>query len=248
MKTIRAKWGGLNVQVVEPDSTEAMCNVVLCHGFGAPGEDLVPLAAMFVRFDRSLADRVRFIFPEAALDLAEFDMPGGRAWWHLDVWKLQAAIASGTYDDLTHRTPAGLTSARDHYLQLLADAERATGIPVSRTVLGGFSQGAMISTDVSLQLPTPPAGLIVLSGSFINREEWAERLASRSGMPVLQSHGRFDQILPFEFAVRLWEALTAAGNPVEFYEFPGAHEIPLEITRFVAEFLAARISSPALMR
>lgn len=244
MKAVRTEWGGLNVQVLEPDSADGVgLNVVLCHGFGAPGDDLVPLGPAIVQLNRSLADRVRFIFPEAPLDLEEMGMPGGRAWWNLDLWKLQTAIAAGTYDELTHHTPAGLPAARDQYLKLLADCEQATGIPVSKSVLGGFSQGAMISTDVALQLPLAPAGLIILSGSLINRDEWAERLTRRSGLPVLQSHGRFDQLLPFDFAVQLRDELTAAGNPVKFVEFRGAHEIPLQVLQSTAEFLAERLSS-----
>lgn len=242
MKTIRTTWGGLNVQVWEPDSNaNVRLNVVLCHGFGASGEDLVPLGPTILRFNPQLTNQVRFVFPEAPLDLEAMGMPDGRAWWHLDVWKLQTAIVAGTYDELTHRTPAGLIDARHHYFQLLADCEQATGLPVSQTVLGGFSQGAMISTDVSLQLPVAPAGLIVLSGSLINRDEWSHCLTRRSGLPVLQSHGRFDQILPFEFAVQLRDELTAAGNPVKFHEFRGAHEIPLDVMQLAAAFLAERV-------
>lgn len=244
MKQKSLHWGGLAVQLLEPDVPDNVTlNVVLCHGFGAPGSDLVPLAPMIVKFDRSLAEQVRFLFPEAPLDLEAFGMPDGRAWWNLDLWKLQAAIAAGTYGDLTRRTPEGLPAARQMFQQFLEECERETGIPVSRTVLGGFSQGAMLSTDVSLHLATPPGGLIVLSGSLINHDEWAKLLAGKAGMPVFQSHGKYDPVLPFEVAVQLRDELESAGNPVEFCEFPGAHEIPFEVMKLVTEFLAQRVQA-----
>jgi phospholipase/carboxylesterase len=237
------RWGGLRVRIVEPDAAgNVALNVVLSHGYGAPGDDLVPLSPMIVKFERSLSDRVRFIFPEAPLDLGELGMPDGRAWWHLDLARLQAAVAMGRYRELTQRRPDGLTEAREKIQQLLQESEQETGIPISRTVLGGFSQGAMLSTDVSLYLPTLPAGLIILSGSLINHEEWQERLKSHSGLSVLQSHGQYDPLLPFEFAVQLRNELETAGNEVGFYEFPGGHEIPFDVMKVVAEFLAERIA------
>lgn len=237
------RWGGLRVRIVEPDVPEGVAlNVVLSHGYGAPGDDLVPLAPMIVKFERSLSESVRFIFPEAPLDLGDLGMPDGRAWWHLDLMCLQAAVATGHYRELTQRRPDGLVETREKFQKMLDECTQETGIPVSRTVLGGFSQGAMLSTDVSLHLATPPAGLIILSGSLINHDEWQERLKSRSGLAVLQSHGRYDPLLPFEFSVQLRIELEAAKNEVEFYEFPGQHEIPFEVMKLAADFLAKRIA------
>ncbi len=242
MENRTTDWGGLTVQVIEPSDTSAVqLNFVLSHGYGAPGEDLVPLAPMLFKFAPALADRLRLIFPAAPIDLTERGMPGGRAWWNLDLWRLQLAIESGRYKELTTHTPVGLPEAREKMLRLLKDAETQTGLPATRTVLGGFSQGAMLSTEVALQLPVAPAGLVILSGSLINHDEWEKLLPARSGMPVLQSHGRYDPILPFEAATTLRDELAAAGNPVEFLEFPGAHEIPFEVMKQMAEFVAGRI-------
>ncbi len=238
-------WGGLNTCVVEPDSkSQIEWNVILSHGYGAPGTDLVPLATMLHRFSPPLQQKVRFLFPEAPLDLEEMGLPGGRAWWHLNIWKLQEAVATGQYRDMPNESPEGLPAARDALLSLLKDVIEATGIPLARTVLGGFSQGAMLSTDVALHLPEAPAGLIILSGTLITQSAWRDRLRHRSGLPVLQSHGRHDPVLPFDIACLLRDALQDAGNPVTFYEFPGGHEIPFEVMELGARFLEDRLNAP----
>ena len=126
-------------------------------------------------------------------------------------------------------------------MSLLKECIDETGVPLARTVLGGFSQGAMLSTDVALHLPEAPGGLIILSGTLINQSVWLERLKHRSGLPVLQSHGHHDPLLPFDLAVRLRDELQSAGNPVTFYEFPGGHEIPFEAMELAGKFLAERL-------
>ena len=190
MPTRMTRWGGLRTQVMEPaDPGTVRWNMVLSHGYGAPGEDLVPLAPLIVKFDRSLQDPVRFIFPEAPLDLAEIGIPGGRAWWHINMWRLQQAVAQEAYRDLIDETPSGLPEAREQFLRFLAEAGQETGIPLARTVLGGFSQGAMLSTEVALQLPVAPGGLIILSGTIMQQRVWQDLLAHRANLPVFQSDG-----------------------------------------------------------
>ena len=79
-----------------------------------PGTDLVPLATMLPRFAPELQQRARFLFPEAPLDLAELGMPDGRAWWHLDIFQLQEAVATGRYRDMPNASPEGLPAAPTH--------------------------------------------------------------------------------------------------------------------------------------
>lgn len=193
--------------------------LVLMHGYGAPGEDLVPLARQ-IRLDPS----VRVAFPAAphALD----SIPGGRAWWPLDMVELQRALMERDYALLTSRVPAGLVEARERVTALLDALERDHGARPDKLVLGGFSQGAMLATDVTLHLETPPAALVVLSGSLIAKDDWLPRMKARAGLPVLQSHGRADPVLSYELAEKLRDELTAAGLAVEFQAFNGGHGIP----------------------
>ena len=197
--------------------------LVLLHGFGAPGDDLVPLARQ-VQVDPS----VRFAFPAAPLQL-EPQLPAeasGRAWWRLDMAELQRAVVQRDYALLTGRVPEGLEAARDQVNALLDALERDHSAAREQLVLGGFSQGAMLATDVTLRAARPPAALVVLSGSLICRDEWLPLMPGRAGLPVLQSHGRADPVLSYDIAEELKQVLIAAGLKVEFHPFSGGHGIP----------------------
>ncbi len=231
--------GGLRCRVVEAESSEAPAEliVVLCHGFGAPGTDLVPLGAELFHLHPGLAGRVRFIFPEAPLSLESFGMPGGRAWWPLNVEKLMMSIETGDFRDLRRETPPGLAEARAMLTQLVQKVQDDSGLPTSRIVLGGFSQGSMLATDVSLHLPDSPAALCVFSGTLLCEEEWRELASRRGPLPVLQSHGTNDPILPFQGAEWLRELFENAGFEVDFVPFRGIHTIPFEALHRFASLL-----------
>jgi phospholipase/carboxylesterase len=163
-------------------------------------------------------------FPAAPVALETIQ--NGRAWWPLDMIELQRALMERDYALLTTRVPDGLVEARERVTKLLEGLEREHGVTRDKLVLGGFSQGAMIATDVALHLQQPPAALVVFSGSLICKDEWVPRMKGLAGIPVLQSHGRADPILSYELAERLRDELTAAGVSVDFHAFNGGHGIP----------------------
>jgi phospholipase/carboxylesterase len=189
--------------------------VVMLHGFGAPGDDLVGLAEI-------VEAPCRWVFPAAPLSLPW----GGQAWWMIDMARLERAIATGEERDLTNDVPAGLAEARESMVAFLDEVDRRIG-PVA--VLGGFSQGAMLALDVALRTPRPLKGLALLSGTLLAAPEWKPLMPARKGLKILQSHGRYDQLLPFRVATELRDALTSAGAHVEFIDFPGGHEIPPKV-------------------
>ena len=201
---------GLTVRITGPADARATC--VLLHGFGAPGDDLVPLAG-------EIDAPVRWAFPEAPLDLA----PGARAWWLLDLDKLERELASGKPRDRRDEVPEGLAAARDHVSRLLDQLAIRFPGPL---VLGGFSQGAMPALDVALHRDTPPAALVLMSGTLLAESEWKPRMPRLAGVPILQSHGRADPLLPFSAAETLRDQLRAAGAAVDWHAFVGGHEIP----------------------
>ncbi|MEX2288637.1 MAG: dienelactone hydrolase family protein [Planctomycetaceae bacterium] len=232
-----AKLGGLDCQSIDalPAGAEPRMIVVLCHGFGAPANDLVPLGPELLYLNPALADKVRFLFPAAPLSLDEWGMFGGRAWWPLDIERFNAAIATGEFRNLRHETPAGMPEARQLLMNLVTEVAKQTGLPYSAFVLGGFSQGAMLAMDVGLRLPAAPAGLCIFSGTLVCEQEWHELAAKRGTLPVLQSHGTQDPILPFPAAIWLRDMLQEAGMDVEFIPFQGPHTIaPEAMHRFAA--------------
>ncbi len=231
--------GGLDCLIAEGfDTSRQKLAFIVMHGFGATGEDLAPIAEEVVRRDSSLADQVRFIFPAAPLEPGEMIDYGGRAWWPIDMAKLQRAMMLGDFRDLREELPALLPAARQHVLDLIAEVREETGWGLDRFVLGGFSQGSMLATDVALRLPEPPAGLVIWSGTLLCEKEWLPLMPGRKGLDVVQSHGRQDQILPFQAAEWLRDALVAAGLEVQFLPFAGPHTISQAAIDATVELLA----------
>lgn len=213
--------------------------VVLLHGFGAPGDDLVALWRYL-----KVPNDVRFLFPAAPLSL---DMGFGgdaRAWWMLDMERITQARANGQWDSLSQEIPRGLAPARTQMQEVLSLAQENLSVPTQSLVLGGFSQGAMLSTDLFLHSDIPFAGLALLSGTLIAKEEWLTRLPNRQGLPVFQSHGTDDPILSFSMAQQLRDHILAAGLPISWVEFPGGHEIPIQVLEGLSTFLQAVLYPP----
>ncbi|MEX2175967.1 MAG: lysophospholipase [Pirellulaceae bacterium] len=235
----RVEWGGVKSVLFRPGkqlpSPELV--VVLCHGYGAPAGDLVGLAQAFVAGSPALSERVAFVFPAAILDMAGQGLPGGRAWWPLDLDRLLNRPSAETLVSFRRDCPAGMTEAMTALAGLVEAASRELSVPQERFVLGGFSQGSMLAIDVALRMPAGPAGLIVLSGSLVNETQWRDLAPRHAPLIVLQSHGRRDQILPFSQAEALRDLLVGQGSEVEFIPFDGFHEIPPVVVNRAAAML-----------
>lgn len=206
--------------------------LVLCHGYGASGADLVPLA-------QELGPAVRFACP-AAPGVLDMGLPAdrsGRYWWPIDMVELQTAVLLGDWELLMSRQPPGLAESRARLLELLDLLERDHGAQREQLVLGGFSQGAMLATDVTLHAERPPGALAILSGSLIAKAEWLPLMPGRAGLRVLQSHGRADPVLAYAIAELLRDALRSAGMNVGFVPFNGGHGIPPAVVGELAKLV-----------
>jgi phospholipase/carboxylesterase len=212
--------------------------VVLMHGYGAPGDDLVGVAGAV-----AAPVGTTFLFPEAPSGLTG----GGalmtltdeaRQWWEIDVGRYQRAAMLGTIEKLVEDVPEGLDAARASVVGMLDAYERETKTPSERIVLGGFSQGSMLALDVMLRTERPFAGLAILSGTLLASKEWLPRMAARKGLHVFQSHGTRDPILPLSVAQRLRHELESAGLQVSFTSFDDGHGIPPEVMRDLGTWLS----------
>jgi phospholipase/carboxylesterase len=204
--------------------------VVLLHGFGAPGDDLVSLW----RTVRAPAG-TRFVFPEAPLELGETH-GSGRAWWWIDIEARVRDRALGLRPDID-AIPDGLEAARAKVDALFGDVVDTLRPAPAQVVLGGFSQGAMLSLDVALHSDRPLAGLILMSGTHIAAARWAKRYDRRKGLRIFMSHGEDDELLPFDEAERLRDVLVSHGLPIDWLPFRGGHGIPWEVMNGVGGFL-----------
>lgn len=203
--------------------------VVLLHGWGASGDDLVPLAR-----ELDAPKGTRFVFPEGPLSLP-MGFWDARGWWMLDLERRQREIAAGRARDLSREVPKGLAEARAMIAALLEELDRRLG--PHPLVLGGFSQGAMLACDAALHTARPLAGLVLLSGTLLAADEWTPLMAHRKGLRVFQSHGSADPLLPSFMAEQLRDLLTQAGLLVEWVGFKGGHEIPGVVLDKLGAFL-----------
>ena len=229
----RARIADLDVVLtggVDRDGGGAGPLVVLLHGFGAPGDDLVPLHRV-MRVPRE----TRFAFPAAPLETHM--MPGfdSRAWWHIDMLRLQDAIERGDMRDLSSEEPEGLADARAKMDAFLTQIRK--DLAPSKLVLGGFSQGSMLSMDVALRTSHVVDALVILSGTLLAEDVWVPKMSGLRGKPIFQSHGTHDPILPYALAERLKTELVSAGADVTFVPFRGAHEIPPPVLEELVAFL-----------
>jgi phospholipase/carboxylesterase len=217
---------GLEVQVVGGSAEQTGGRVVvLLHGWGAPGDDLVPLA-------RELADpQTRFVVPAAPLPHPQ----GGRAWWHLDL----ARVRRSAPDDpaVAREVPPGLVEARDRRLALLRQV-RQRYQPRSLSI-AGFSQGGMMAMDVGLAASPPVDSIVVLSGRVVAEDVWRQHLArAKVKTPVFVSHGRADAILSFASGERVKTLLEEHQFPVTWLPFEGGHAIPPPVVQAMSTFIA----------
>lgn len=235
------RYGGLNVRFTGGLDGQGGGDgpvVMLLHGFGAPGDDLVALGDLL-----TVPKGTRFLFPEGPLSL-NIGFGDSRAWWIIDMARIQADRAAGQIRDLSQETPKDLVPAREQMLALLSDVEQKLGADPPKTVLGGFSQGAMLSCDALLHTDRPYAGLVQLSSNLLAQPVWGPLMPKRKGLPVFQSHGTQDDILPYSGAERLRDAMSKSGLVVEWHRFRGGHEIPEPVVQRLGVFLTKVLSRP----
>lgn len=213
---------------IEPKPGQQAQHFILFHGYGADAYDLQSLAEVI-----DPPQPTHFIFPQGPLEVPIGPGWTGRAWWNIDLARIQAASAQGTPFDLSKESPPGIPELRKKVLA----AMEALGVPWNQIILGGFSQGAMLATDVFLHAPETPKALVVLSGALVNKTEWKTVAAQRAGAPFFMCHGTQDAVLAHRGAAQLETFLIQAGMKGKLITFPGSHEIPMEMIQKLNEFL-----------
>jgi phospholipase/carboxylesterase len=188
-------------QLLRPAAGEPEGALVLFHGRGADEQDLHPLLEILDPERRLLGATAR----------GPLSLPPGGAHWYV-------VKQIGYPDPETFHSTYAL--AADWLDGLLAEH----GIAPERAVLGGFSQGGVMSYALGLGSERPrPAGIMALS-SFIPTVDGFE-LGDPSGLPVAIGHGTHDPVIPVEFGREARDRLTAAGADVTWRETPMAHQI-----------------------
>lgn len=190
--------------------------LVLFHGRGADEHDLFPLLDVLDPERRLLG-----VTPRGPLSLP----PGGAHWY---------ALYRLGYPD-----PATFLATYAQVTQWLD----GLGYPPERTVLGGFSQGAMMTHAVGLGAGRPrPAALIALSGFVPEVPGWELDL-SPPLPPIAIGHGTYDDVIGVEWGRRARDQLEAAGADVLYREYPLPHAVDPTFLRELAPWLGRRLAA-----
>ena len=199
-------------------------SLIILHGLGADGNDFVPVAN---EMELGSVGPLRFVFPHAPV--MPVTINGGyrmRAWYDI-----LGTEEKGAQDE------AGLRSSMKLVEELLA-REKQLGIPASRIVLAGFSQGCAMSLLTGLRHAEPLAGIAALSGYLPLAEVTeAERSSANAKTPIFMAHGRHDDIIPIRRAEASREALRRMGHDVEWHDYPMPHSVCMEEIRDLEAWL-----------
>lgn len=202
--------------------------ILFFHGYGADCNDLFPLGEMI-----STKKTYNWLFPNGPLEVPIGPAWTGRAWWNIDMMEVQRAAERGEHRDFSNETPKGLTKAYEMTMEMI----RQLKVPWNQIILGGFSQGAMLATELYLRAPETPKGLVIMSGSLLNQEEWKKLVPARAGQRFFQSHGEMDPVLGFKQAQKLETLLTQNGMKGSLQAFRGGHEIPSQVLMKIGDYL-----------
>ena len=200
------------IRVSPPAKQTPKALIVTLHGWGANAQDVASLIPYI-----NLPD-YEFLLPNAPYPYPYADT--GRAW----------------YDLRTENMYAGLVESKQLLIDWLQSLETNTGIPLSRTILGGFSQGGAMTLDVGLSLPL--AGLVVMSGYL---HPSVATLNPGNFPPTLIMHGTKDEVVPLQAAIKSRDMAKSLGVAVEYHEFEMGHEINLPMLEALRTFVVKTI-------
>jgi phospholipase/carboxylesterase len=199
----------------EPDGA-----LILNHGRGTSEHDLRPL------LDELDPDR-RLIGVTPGAPITGIP-PGGKHWY---------AVPRVGYPD-----PDTFASSYEALCEFCDEFLDEWGIDWERTVIGGFSMGAVMSYAVALGQDRPsPAGIVALSGFVPTVEGWDPVLEDRAGLPVFIHHGAADPVISVEFGRDAARVLQSAGLAVDYLETEYPHAVPPEAIARGRELIAGAI-------
>ncbi len=187
-------------------------SVIWMHGLGADGHDFEPIVP-YLGLPPEPA--VRFIFPHALM--RPITINGGavmRAWYDV----IDISITKG-------QDEVGISHSAEKIRALIKN-EIKRGIPASKIILAGFSQGGGMALHIGLRYPERLAGIMVLSAYLMYPDRMqSEYSEANSETPVFISHGTQDPVIPIALGEAARSALQAGKWPVEWHSYPIPHSV-----------------------
>lgn len=202
--------------------------VILLHGYGSNGEDLIGLAPYWAK----ALPGAQFVSPNAPEPVP--GLPGGWQWFpitRLDPRLMEQGVRSAA---------ATLDAFIDRELQRY-------GLDESRLALVGFSQGTMMTLHVGLRRAKAPAGLVGFSGVLPGGESL--KAEARSKPPILLAHGSEDDVIPVGAMFAAAQALAAADLGAQWHVSYGLpHSIGPDGLELAGDFLKAALAGKLAQR
>lgn len=200
-------------------------SVIWLHGLGADASDFVPIVPE-LRLPADLP--IRFIFPNAPVMPVTinngYEM---RAWYDITSLALTGEIDIEGIDNSTR------------LVQQLIEREIARGVRPENIVLGGFSQGAVMSLATGLRYEKPLGGILALSGYLPFTKEVLQATASpaNKSIPIFLGHGTEDMVVPYVLGKATYAILQELDYNVTWHSYSVAHSVNLEEINDVSQWL-----------
>ena len=204
-------------------------SIIWLHGLGADGNDFAPIVPELVRDGWP---GIRFVFPHAPVRPVTIN--GGapmRAWYDIVSLEIEKrADETGIRESMAE-------------LDALINRERDRGIPLSRIILAGFSQGGAVVLAHALRQSVPVAGVVALSTYLpLGVKNSEERTAASARIPVFMAHGKHDPVVPLGLGEHSRQQLETLGLSVTFKNYPMQHNVCAEEIRDLGDWLSERFS------
>lgn len=207
----------MSLRALSAGDSTASHLLILLHGWGANAQDVAGIAPYMQLVNYQM------LFPDAPHQhqvSGGMGAPGGRMWYALpDIFDFDQPF--------THQPD--LQSSRQLLLDWITALPNKTGIPLEKTILGGFSQGGAMTLDVGMELPV--AGMLILSG--YSHGPIATPISPR---PLLLVHGSQDPVVPVNQAHQNKTELANLSVDVDYHELVMGHEISLQVLEIAKNF------------
>ena len=208
----------LNTTIINPISKQKPKNaVILCHGYGGDGNDISILANYWKNY---LPDTI-FLCPNAPEKCAVSSV--GYQWFDLMDQSKQQILTKSLVAEMKLN-------------QLIDEVKVQNNLQANKIILGGFSQGCMISLQTGIKRKDKINSIIGYSGKIIDTEHLSKNIVSRP--KVILMHGDKDEIVPINFFLEAKEFFIKNNYPVELKSFKNCeHRIPQEGSSLGLEFI-----------
>lgn len=214
--------------VVEPKASATSC-VIWLHGLGDSGEGFAPVVPML---GLGQNHAIRFVFPHAPVQPVTIN--GGmpmRSWY--DIKSM----------DLHDRADLSGVQSSEKLVQSLIDEQIESGIPASKIVLAGFSQGGVLSLYTGLRFTQSLAGIMALSCYLPSPDKLPDEVSqANKATPILQHHGEQDDVVPCFAGKMAYDTLTSAGYDSTWKTFLMPHSVLPEQLIEIGSWITRRLS------